>query len=92
MNKKVLVEVPELRSELEDEFRAILWGSDLTEKLPAPGGNGYSVAEDRIYEHNREVSKLCFEYFKHFTTITTAAALLELTLYQYFQLSRRWQP
>ena len=29
VNKKVLVEVPELRSELEDEFRAILWGSDI---------------------------------------------------------------
>jgi hypothetical protein len=45
------------------------------------------VADDRKYEHNREVAKLCFEYFKHFTSISTAAALIELTLFQYFQLS-----
>jgi excisionase family DNA binding protein len=35
-----------------------------------------------------EISKLCFEYFKHFTTIATAAALLELALYQQLALNR----
>ena len=33
-----------------------------------------------------EISKLCFEYFKHFTTITTAAALVELGLYEHLAL------
>jgi hypothetical protein len=37
-------------------------------------------------EHNREVSKMCFEYFKHFTTVSTAAALVELALCQHFDL------
>jgi len=39
-------------------------------------------------EQDAEISKLCFEYFKHFTTITTAAALVELALYQQLGLSR----
>jgi len=34
-----------------------------------------------------EISKLCFEYFKHFTTIATAAALLELVLYRQLDLN-----
>ena len=34
-----------------------------------------------MLEEAREASKQCFEYFKHFTTITTAAALVELALY-----------
>jgi hypothetical protein len=37
-------------------------------------------------EHNREVSNMCFEYFKHFTTVSTAAALVELALCQHFDL------
>ena len=47
------------------------------------------MADERKREHNREVLKLCFEYFKHFTTISTAAALIELTLYQLFELTSR---
>jgi hypothetical protein len=45
------------------------------------------VAEDKRNEHNREAAKLCFEFFKHFTTITTAVALVELTLVQQFELT-----
>lgn len=37
-------------------------------------------------ENFREVSKMSFEFFKHFTTIATAAALIELAVYQQFQL------
>jgi hypothetical protein len=40
-------------------------------------------------EHKREVSKLCFEFFKHFTTISATAAAIELTLYQLFQLDSK---
>ena len=35
-----------------------------------------------------EVSKLCFEYFKHFTTVTTAAALVEIALYEQLGFTR----
>jgi hypothetical protein len=28
------------------------------------------------------MSKMCFEYFKHLTTLSTAAALVEITRYQ----------
>ena len=47
------------------------------------------MADDRTnqHEHSREAAKLCFEFFKHFTTITTAVALVELTLVQLFELS-----
>jgi hypothetical protein len=38
-------------------------------------------------DHNREVAKLYFEYFKHFTTVSTAVALVELVLYQAFALT-----
>jgi hypothetical protein len=34
-------------------------------------------------EHSREAAKLCFEFFKHFTTIATAVALVELALVQW---------
>jgi hypothetical protein len=34
-------------------------------------------------EHNRDVSKLFFEYFKHFTTLTTATAVVEVALYEH---------
>ncbi len=33
------------------------------------------------------MSKLCFECFKHFTTVSTAAALIVLALYQQFGIS-----
>jgi hypothetical protein len=35
-----------------------------------------------LEEHYREVSKMCFEYFKHLATLSIAAALVEITLYQ----------
>jgi hypothetical protein len=38
-------------------------------------------------EHNWEVMKLYFEFFKHFTTISTATAVVELVLYQQFSPS-----
>lgn len=37
--------------------------------------------------HNLEILKLCFDYFKHLTTLTTAAALVELALYEQLTLS-----
>jgi hypothetical protein len=40
-----------------------------------------------LEEHNREVAKLYFEFFKHFTTIVTAVVLIEITFYQQFSLS-----
>jgi len=51
---------------------------------PAAGYDARPSSEaerSRLLEEAREVSKQCFEYFKHFTTITTAAALVELALY-----------
>jgi len=50
-------------------------------------GGGWSVTDNSKEEHNREVSKLCLEYFKHLTTIATAAALVELGLYQQLGLT-----
>ncbi len=47
------------------------------------------MADGRYEEHDREVARLCFEYFKHFTTISTAAALVELALYQQFEVTSR---
>jgi hypothetical protein len=41
----------------------------------------------RLLEQATEISKLGFEYFKHFTTITTAAALVELALYRQLGLN-----
>ena len=38
-------------------------------------------------EHYREVSKMYFEYCKHFSTLITAAALIEITIYQQFDIS-----
>jgi hypothetical protein len=38
-------------------------------------------------DHNKEVAKLCFEFFKHFTTIATAAALVELAVYERLSLA-----
>jgi hypothetical protein len=45
------------------------------------------MAEKSNEEHNRELSKLYFDYFKHLTTINTAAAAAELALSEYLQLS-----
>ena len=44
------------------------------------------VADNRKNEHDREAAKLCFEFFKHFTTLTTAVALVGLALVQRFEL------
>jgi len=41
----------------------------------------------RLLEQVTEISKLSFEYFKHFMTIATAAALVELALYQQLGLN-----
>jgi len=49
----------------------------------APAANRQSRQSPNQEEHNRDVSKLCFEYFKHFTTLTTATAVVEVTLYEY---------
>ncbi len=35
---------------------------------------------------DREATKLCFDFFKHFTTISTTVALVELALVQFFEL------
>jgi hypothetical protein len=67
-----------------------VWGMALGVYDIATGGDDevlISEAETSS-EQATEISKLCFEYFKHFTTITTAAVLVELALYQQLGLSR----
>ncbi len=49
----------------------------------APAAREQNRQASNQEEHNRDVSKLCFEYFKHFTTLTTASALVEVALYQH---------
>lgn len=46
-----------------------------------------SVTDRRAEEHNRELWKLSFEYHKHFTTIATASAVVDLVLYRELGLS-----
>jgi len=43
------------------------------------------VGDGKDPEHSREVAKLCFDFFKHFTTIATAATLVELALFEQLQ-------
>ena len=43
--------------------------------------------DEKDEEHYREVSKLCFEYCKHLTTLASEAALVEIGLYQQFHFS-----
>jgi hypothetical protein len=47
---------------------------------PGPGGGGCSVAEDP--QDHREWQKLLFDFYKHFTTLSLAAALVLLAIYQ----------
>ena len=44
------------------------------------------MAENRNDVPDREAAKLCFEFFKHFTTVSTTVALVELALVQFFEL------
>jgi len=46
------------------------------------------VERSHLLEEADEISKLVFEFFKHFTTLTTAAALVELALYQQLALTK----
>jgi hypothetical protein len=57
---------------------------------PATGHDDEPISDaerSRLLEEATEISKQCFEYFKHFTTITTAAALVELALYNQLALN-----
>jgi hypothetical protein len=57
---------------------------------PATGHDDEPISDaerSRLLEETTEISKQCFEYFKHFTTITTAAALVELALYNQFAIN-----
>lgn len=59
---------------------------------PGAEANQEPLSEEersRLLEQSTEISKLSFDYFKHFTTITTAAALVELALYQQLGLNKR---
>jgi hypothetical protein len=56
----------------------------------ATGHDDELISDDerlRLLEEATEISKQCFDYFKHFTTITTAAALVELALYNQFAIN-----
>jgi predicted membrane channel-forming protein YqfA (hemolysin III family) len=45
------------------------------------------MANHQTEKHNLEVSKLCFEFFKHLTTVATVASLIEVALYQHLGLT-----
>lgn len=44
---------------------------------------------DRDQEHDWEALKLYFEFFKHFTTLATAVALIVLAMFRGFDLSTK---
>lgn len=47
------------------------------------------MADNRKDEHNREATKLCFEFFKHFSTLSITVALVEIALVQFFELDSK---